>query len=116
MIDLGPAATRVAALLAGVDDRDLPRSTPCPDATVGDLIDHVGSLTLAFTASAEKGRDGLTGPPPRPSEANLELGWRDRIGRDLDALAVAWRSPAAWEGFTTAGGIDLPADVAGLVA
>src|SRR5438105_94487 len=85
MIDLGPAATRVAALLARVDDRDLPRSTPCPDSTVGDLIDHVGSLTLAFTASADKRREGQTGSPPRPSAGNLEPGWRDRARSSVAA-------------------------------
>jgi uncharacterized protein (TIGR03086 family) len=48
--------------------------------------------------------------------ANLEDGWRARISRDLLVLADAWREPQAWEGSTVAGGIELPADVVGLVA
>ena len=31
-------------------------------------------------------------------------------------MAEAWRAPEAWEGMTRAGGIDLPGEVAGLVA
>jgi uncharacterized protein (TIGR03086 family) len=31
-------------------------------------------------------------------------------------MAAAWRDPAAWTGMTQAGGIDLPGEVAGLVA
>lgn len=34
----------------------------------------------------------------------------------MPALVEAWRSPDAWEGMTQAGGVDLPAQVAGLVA
>ena len=112
MIDLGPAAARVAGLLAATRDDQLDGATPCPDTTVGDLIDHIRILTLAFTAKAEKREDG---PPPAPSAANLEAGWRERITRDLDQLVAAWRNSSAWEGTTTAGGIDLPAEVAGLV-
>ena len=116
MIDIAPAASRVAALLAGTTDDQLAAPTPCPDTTVGDLIDHVGGLTLGFTATAAKQRDAMSGPPPRPSAANLEPGWRDRISSDLGVLAEAWRDPAAWDGMTAAGGIDLPGSVAGVVA
>ena len=116
MIDLAPAARRMTALLRGVDDAQLTAPTPCPDTTVGDLIDHIGMFAVRFTASAEKGRSSSDGAPPRPSGANLETGWRDRIGGDLDALASAWHNPLAWEGFTSAGGLDLPASVVGVVA
>jgi uncharacterized protein (TIGR03086 family) len=34
----------------------------------------------------------------------------------LAALAEAWHDPSAWEAMTRAGGIDLPGEVAGLVA
>jgi hypothetical protein len=39
-----------------------------------------------------------------------------RIPQDLDSLADAWRDSAAWSGTTEAGGLELPAEVAGLVA
>jgi uncharacterized protein (TIGR03086 family) len=116
MIDLGPAADRVAALLAHIDDGALAGPTPCPGSTVGDLVDHVSGLTLGFTASAAKQRDIADGPPPRPDAANLGPDWRERIPRDLGALAAAWRDPSAWEGSTTAGGMTFPAEVVGVVA
>jgi uncharacterized protein (TIGR03086 family) len=34
----------------------------------------------------------------------------------LGSLAQAWRDPAAWSGTTEAGGLELPGEVAGLVA
>src|SRR5262249_23357107 len=61
------------------------------------------------------GGAGTAGPPPAPSAANLEPGWRERMASDLDVLAAAWAEPSAWEGMTTAGGIDMPSAVAGLV-
>ena len=112
MIDLGPPSERVARLVASVRDDQLDAPTPLPGTRLGDLIDHVETFTVAFTATA---RGEPTAPPPRPSAANLGTGWRERISRSLDTLADAWRDPAAWEGFVTAGGSDMPASVAGLV-
>ena len=54
MVDLGPAAQRLAGLVARVGDDELGQPTSCPSYTVGDLIDHVGGLALAFTAAADK--------------------------------------------------------------
>lgn len=116
MIDIGPAAGRMRRLVTSVADDQLDDPTPCPDMRLGDLLDHVGSLTLAFTAAARKEGGGRTGPPPEPSAAHLTAGWRERISHDLAALAAAWQQPDAWDGFTSAGGIDMPAEVAGLVA
>ncbi|MDQ1395513.1 MAG: hypothetical protein QOG64_772 [Acidimicrobiaceae bacterium] len=115
MIDIRPATDRMTSLLAIVstDQFDLP--TPCPGASVGELVDHVGALTRGFIAVARKDVDG-TEAPVKPNAANLEPGWRDRITRDLATLADAWRDPAAWEGMTSAGGVALPGEVAGLVA
>jgi uncharacterized protein (TIGR03086 family) len=115
VIDLRPAADRTATLVIAVADEQLDLPTPCPDSRLGDLLDHVGSLSRAFLASARKQVGDGSGPPPPPSAANLGPGWRDLIAGDLHALADAWREPEAWEGFTNAGGIDLPAEVAGLV-
>jgi uncharacterized protein (TIGR03083 family) len=53
-VDLGPAAQRLADLVARVTDDELGQPTPCPAYTLGDLIDHVGGLALAFTAAANK--------------------------------------------------------------
>jgi uncharacterized protein (TIGR03086 family) len=114
MIDIRPAADRTAMLVTSVADEQLDLPTPCPDTRLGDLIDHVGSLSRAFLASARKEAGDRNGPPPAPDAANLGPGWRDQIAGDLHALAAAWQQPEAWEGLTKAGGIDLPAQVAGL--
>jgi uncharacterized protein (TIGR03086 family) len=115
MIDLEPAAQRTAGIVAGVRDNQLGNPTPCPGRTVGDLIDHVGLLAQGFTASAEKRRDSAGGPPPPPDAANLGSDWRNDIAVDLGTLAMAWRDPAAWEGMTSAGGMDFPANVVGVI-
>jgi uncharacterized protein (TIGR03086 family) len=83
---------------------------------VGDLVDHLGMFAVGFRAVARKESEPRTGPLPPPSAANLEVGWRDRISRDLLALADEWQRPAAWEGSTYVGGVEMPARVAGLVA
>lgn len=116
MVDLRPAALRMADLVAGVPDDALAAPTPCPEYSVGDLLDHVGGLALAFTAAARKETGGLLTQGPSGDASRLGDDWRTRIPRDLTALAESWRDAAAWTGMTRAGGIDLPGDVAGLVA
>jgi len=54
--------------------------------------------------------------PPRADAAHLERGWRERIGAGLAELAEAWRDPAAYDGVTWAGPVEMPADQAALVA
>jgi uncharacterized protein (TIGR03086 family) len=112
MIDISASTDRMVSLLASVSEDQFGLATPCPEARVGDLVDHVGTFATGFTAAAHKeGRGG----PTRPSAANLEAGWRDRITRDLRTCADAWRQSEAWEGMTVVGGIELPAEIAGLV-
>ena len=52
--DLRPAARLLGELAAGVEDDQLGAATPCPDYTLGDLLDHVNGLSLAFTWAAAK--------------------------------------------------------------
>jgi uncharacterized protein (TIGR03086 family) len=115
MIDLGPATDRMAQLLASIGDEQLGAPTPCPNTSLGDLVDHIGSLTTGFTLVARK-ESGSAKGVPTPDATNLEAGWRERVTGDLRTLAIAWREPAAWDGMTKAAGIDLPGEVAGLVA
>lgn len=115
-LDLGPATSTLADLVASVGDEQLTLRTPCTEYSVGDLVDHVGGLAVAFTGAARKqpvpgSEQGGTGDASR-----LEAGWRDRIAADLVELAEAWREPAAYQGMTAAGGIDLPGEVAAAVA
>jgi uncharacterized protein (TIGR03086 family) len=113
--DLGPAARRLADLVAGVEDGALGRSTPCPAYSLGDLIDHVGGLALAFTAAARKERNVYTEVPEPGDASRLGPDWRERIPRDLGTLAQAWAEPGAWTGMTRIAGDDSPAGVVGLV-
>ena len=117
MIDLRPATDRVAELLAGVDDEQLALPTPCGTATVGDLLDHLGMFASNFVEVARKGLDEVTSTPPPAFDArNLEVGWRDRLATDLDALADGWSSPAAWRGSTWVAGMHMPAEIVGVIA
>ena len=112
-LDLEPAARRLAGLVAAVPDDALDRSTPCTRYTVGDLLDHIASFAIAFTAAARK--SPLDGAPPGDA-ATLAADWRERIPRDLITTGQAWRDPEAWTGMTAAGGVDLPGEMAGAVA
>ena len=117
MYDLGPAADRIAQLLPRMTEQALTRSTPCVGLSVGDLLDHVVGLSVAFRYAAEKAGEEVAGaPPPTPSAHNLEPGWREALPEHLRELAAAWRRPEAWTGMTRAGGLQLPGEVAGLVA
>ena len=54
MPDLTPATSRVGSVVAGVTDDQLGAATPCRGSAVGDLLDHLDGLSLAFTSAAEK--------------------------------------------------------------
>jgi len=115
--DLGPATTTLAEVVAGVTDEQLTRPTPCPRYTVGDLLDHIGGLSVAFAEAATKTPPPEAGSePPLGDAAHLDPAWREAIPDALAALAAAWRKDAAWDGMTAAGGIEMPGEIAGLVA
>ena len=116
IVDLGPAAQRLADLVARITDDELGNPTPCPAYTVGDLVEHVGGLALAFTAAANKERSKYTEEPAPGNADRLGDDWRTRIPRDLANLAQAWRDPEAWTGMTRIAGGDSPSSVVGLVA
>ena len=115
-VDLEPAARRLGALVSSVPDGLLDAPTPCPAYTLGDLVEHVGGLSLAFAGAAVKDTGDATSQAPSGDASRLSDDWRTRIPRDLAALADAWRDPDAWTGMTKAGGVELPGEVAGLVA
>lgn len=115
-VDLGPAADQLAALVAGVRDDQLADPTPCERYAVGDLLDHIGGLAVAFTEAARKSGAGAEGPPPEGDVTDLDPEWRTTVPAHLRDLATAWQDPAAFEGMTAAGGLELPAEVAAVVA
>nr|WP_222132066.1 TIGR03086 family metal-binding protein [Pseudonocardia sp. C8] len=110
-----PTTRAVAAVVTGIGDDQLDRSTPCTGMTVAALLDHLHGLAHAFRLAAEKAPEALE-TAPRADAAHLEPDWRTAIPARLDALADAWRDPSAWTGMTAAGGIELPGEVAGTVA
>jgi uncharacterized protein (TIGR03086 family) len=115
MHDLHPATRTLAELVASVDDAQLAAPTPCPDYTLGDLLDHIGGLALAFASAARK-EDGVNASPSPPGDrARLGDDWRERIPRDLATLGDAWGNEAAWEGQTKIAGMEMPAAVVGTV-
>ncbi len=116
MVDLEPATRRMTQLIGRLTDEAFDGPTPCPKYRLGDLVEHVGGLTLAFTAAATKDAGDAGAQGPSGDRSRLGDEWRTRIPRALASLAEAWRDPAAWGGMTRAGGIDLPGEVAGLVA
>lgn len=116
MIDLHPAAARLGALIEAVPEAALSSPTPCREYSVGDLMDHIAGVTVAFGGAAAKA-DGATGDMgPQGDRSNLDADWRTSLPRRLEALADAWQVPAAWSGMTRVGGQDLPAEVAGIVS
>ena len=116
LLDLKPAAVRMTALVAGTPDDALGAPTPCSAYRVGDLLDHISGLTIAFTEAAAKATPAGAGPPPEGDRANLDAEWRRTVPPALAELAEAWRDPAAYEGMTSAGGIEMPGEIAAMVA
>lgn len=116
MINFEPATTFVSAIVDGVRDEQLGAPTPCTLSTLGDLLDHLDGLAFAFTLAATKTPPEGGSRPPSADGSRLGAHWRERIRERLAGLASAWRDEAAWDGMTQAGGIQLPAQVAGVVA
>lgn len=114
-IDFGPATTAVAEVVAGIRDDQLDAPTPCPDYSVADLLDHLAGLSLAFTDAARK-QSGPGGEGGAGDASRLDADWRTSIPARLAGLADAWSAPAAYDGLTYAGPIEMPAPVAAQVA
>lgn len=115
-LDLGPATRAAADVVGGVRDDQLGAPTPCPAYDVADLLDHLHGLARAFTAAAAKELGEATDSAPEPDGSSLPTDWREAIPGALERLAEAWRAPGAVDGLTRAGGVDLPGEVALLVA
>jgi uncharacterized protein (TIGR03086 family) len=116
MIDLEPATRAVTALIASIRDDQLDDPTPCEGTSLAAMLDHVEGFATGFTLAARKQ------VPPGGSQAavidasRLAPVWRTRIPARLAELAAAWQAETAWSGMTEAGGIQLPAEVAGIFA
>jgi uncharacterized protein (TIGR03086 family) len=114
--DLGPVCREVTRLLGEVGDERLGGPTPCPEYAVRDILAHLLGLTVAFRDAARKDLGPTTATPPDGAGLPaLTSDWREALPRQLGEMADAWRSPAAWDGPTRVGGVDLPGGVVGLI-
>lgn len=115
-IDLEPAARHIAALLDGIDEQQLDDPTPCPDYAVRELLAHVAGLSAAFCDAARKDFGPMTDTAPDAGLPVLADDWRETLPPLLEEVVKAWRDPAARQGMTRAGGVDLPGEVALVIA
>lgn len=115
MIDLYPASTILSALIAEVPESSLGDPSPCSEYSVGDLLDHIAGITVAFGGAATKAGGEAATMGPQGDASNLDPQWRRSLPERLDTLARAWSDPQAWTGMTKVGGQDLPAEIAGIV-
>jgi uncharacterized protein (TIGR03086 family) len=115
-LDLGPQALVVARLAEEVGEEQLDAVTPCPEYAVRHLLGHLAGLSAAFRDAGRKDLGATTDTAPTSHRPDVTPGWRVELPKVLGELAEAWRDPAAWTGETRAGGVDLPGEVAGVVA
>ncbi|MFF3488473.1 TIGR03086 family metal-binding protein [Streptomyces sp. NPDC002701] len=115
MIDLRPACRRMTDVLAGIRDDQLDGPTPCAEYTVRDLMDHVGMVAQGFASLARKEGN-------EPADTSRSGGTqRDDVRRKdaahhVSELSDAWQDPAAWQGCTSTGGLELPNELWGKIA
>jgi uncharacterized protein (TIGR03086 family) len=115
MTDLGPATDELCALVEAVAEGDLSQPTPCTEYTVGDLLDHLAGVTVAFGGAAVKARGESSTMGPWGQAGHLDPDWRASLPQQLRDLAQAWRNPEAWTGVTTVAGGEQPGEVIGLI-
>lgn len=115
MIDLYPVVARLSAVIGAVPADALGGPTPCSEYSVGDLLDHIAGITVAFGGAAAKATGESANMGPQGDASNLDPGWRTSLPGRLEDLAGAWRNADAWSGMTRVGGQDIPGEVAGVV-
>ncbi|MGC5567374.1 TIGR03086 family metal-binding protein [Streptomyces sp. FR-108] len=115
-LDLGPQALIVARVADAVREDQLADPTPCPDYAVRHLVGHLTGLAAAFRDAGRKDLGATTDTAPTAALPDVTPGWRAELPKLLVELAEAWRDPAAWTGQTRAGGVELPGEIAGIVA
>lgn len=115
-LDLQPVADQMAAVTAKITDDQLDRPTPCTESDVTTILGHVCGLTVAFRDAARKLEGPTTTTPPADAPQPPPDDWRSALPGQLNELAAAWREDGATEGMTTAGGVQMPAEIMLVVA
>ncbi|MFJ3954714.1 TIGR03086 family metal-binding protein [Streptomyces sp. Je 1-4] len=115
-IDFAAQARLVSQLAARTAEEQLDAPTPCEAYAVRHLLGHLVGLAAAFQEAARKDLGPMTSVDPGATEPDVEPGWRTELDRNLQGMAEAWLAPEAWEGETQAGGVTLPAAIAGRIA
>ena len=115
-LELAPATDQMSRVVAGITDDQLTATTPCEGMDVATMLAHVQGLSVAFRDAARKVDGPTTSTAPKAASKDLSPGWRDEIPVALGELAQAWREPGVLEGFSKAGGVTLPSEVALVVA
>ncbi|MGY5126205.1 TIGR03086 family metal-binding protein [Streptomyces nigrescens] len=115
-IDFAAQAQLVSQLAARTADEQLDAPTPCETYAVRHLLGHLVGLAAAFREAARKNLGPMTSVDPTATVPDVEPGWRTELDRNLRGMAEAWHVPEAWEGETQAGGVTLPAAIAGRIA
>ncbi|MEU8782236.1 TIGR03086 family metal-binding protein [Streptomyces sp. NPDC048637] len=115
-IDFAAQARLVSQLAARTADEQLDAPTPCEAYAVRHLLGHLVGLAAAFQHAARKDLGPMTSTDPTATVPDVESGWRTELDRNLEGMAEAWHAPDAWEGETQAGGVTLPAAIAGRIA
>lgn len=115
VIDLRPASEHLSALIKAVPDDMLVEPTPCSNYCVGDLLDHIVGLTVAFGGAAVKADGESASMGPAGDGSNLHPDRRVSLPLRLETLVQAWAHPDAWTGTTRVGGQELPGEIAGIV-
>ncbi|MFG2829880.1 TIGR03086 family metal-binding protein [Streptomyces sp. NPDC048434] len=115
-IDFAAQARLVSQLAAQTADEQLDAPTPCEAYAVRHLLGHLVGLSAAFQHTARKDLGPMTNVDPNAAVPDVEPGWRAELDRNLRGMAEAWHDPQAWEGETQAGGVTLPAAIAGRFA
>ena len=116
MIDLAPTTERTSAVVAAVTDDQLDAPTPM-DQPVRVVIHHLLGLSSAFCDAAAKEIGPIHLDAACTGRRSAPRRMAQRAGEAAPSSSTnAWKSDDAWSGMTMAGGVDLPAEVCGLVA
>jgi uncharacterized protein (TIGR03086 family) len=107
--------TSSARSSSAVPQSDLGQPTPCTEYTVGDLLDHLAGVTVAFGGAAVKARGESSKMGPWGEAGHLAPDWRTSLPQRLRDLATAWRDPEAWTGMTYVGGGEQPGEMIGVI-